>query len=175
MGHSFRRLTSVHLCAIITYVSTSSSDASTGSRGSPRSQQGPSLPGGPLPKAILEAWLLLLIGSWGSHGYALSDALKKLGFEALDHTRVYRLLRDLERRGFLLSSWDVQSNGPARRSYRLTESGEEFLAASAQVMQGYLRMMGTFTEMYTGALESMLGLEKDGQEPDITERRGYDD
>lgn len=115
-----------------------------------------------MPKTFLEAWLLLLLRTWGGHGYALADALNKLGFAGIDHTRIYRQLRSLERRGLLLSTWDVASYGPARRVYQLTKAGEDFLGTWAQALQGYTQMTSAFMNMYSGALKSMMDLQRGG-------------
>ena len=110
---------------------------------------------GKLPKSLLDAWLLLLVKTWSGHGYALVDMLTKLGFASVDHTRVYRELRSLEQQGLVQSVWDFASNGPAKRVYKLTKAGDEFLSGSAQVMEGYFKMVTAFTNMYTGALGSL--------------------
>jgi len=116
-----------------------------------------------VPKTFLEAWLLLLLRTWGGHGYALADALSKMGFVGIDHTRVYRQLRSLERRGLVLSTWDAASYGPARRVYQLTEAGEVFLSGWAQALEGYTQMTSAFMNMYTGALQSMVDLQRRGR------------
>lgn len=120
-----------------------------------------------VPKTFLEAWLLLLLRTWGGHGYALADALSKMGFVGIDHTRIYRQLRSLERRGLLLSTWDLASYGPARRVYQLTQAGEEFLSGWASALQGYTQMTSAFMNMYTGALQSMVDRQRGrkGQSP----------
>lgn len=112
-----------------------------------------------LPKSFLEPWLLLLLRTWSGHGYGLGEALNRMGFTGVDHTRIYRQLRELERRGLLFSSWDVASHGPAKRVYKLTQAGEEFLAASAQALDGYAKMVNAFTDLYAGAFKSLTGLQ----------------
>ncbi len=43
---------------------------------------------------------------------------------------VYGLLRRLERHGFIYSRWSVEESGPARRIYRITEEGLDYLEDS---------------------------------------------
>jgi PadR family transcriptional regulator PadR len=64
------------------------------------------------------------------HGYALLPELEEFGFTdgTLDPSLVYRALRDMEADGWLQSSWEEESQGPRRRSYKLTNLGEEQLA-----------------------------------------------
>ena len=107
-----------------------------------------------MPKSFLEAWLLLMLKTWGGHGYALSEDLSRMGIFGIDHTRIYRQLRELEKRGFLLSSWNTASFGPAKRVYQVTEAGEQFLASWAQTLQSYNKMMQAFTSMYAGAFST---------------------
>lgn len=100
-----------------------------------------------LPKGLFEAWLLLLLRSSG-HGYALIEMLSRMGVAGIDHTRVYRELRSLERRGLLLSTWDVSADGPAKRVYQVTHAGEEFLAISAEGLKAYAKVMAAFMDLY---------------------------
>ena len=79
---------------------------------------------------FLEPCLLLLLHCHQAHGYELLDELRPFGFGAnpADLSTVYRILRDLEERGFAVSHWDTSSAGPARREYSITEEGDHYLA-----------------------------------------------
>ena len=109
-----------------------------------------------LPKGLFEAWLLLLLRSWSGHGYALTEMLTRMGVVGIDHTRVYRELRSLERRGLLLSSWDVGSDGPAKRVYQVTQAGEEFLAVLAEALRAYAKVMTAFMDLYGTGWNALL-------------------
>jgi PadR family transcriptional regulator PadR len=76
---------------------------------------------------FIDPCLLLLIARDPSHGYDLIERLKCYGFEGVDPTRVYRHLRHLEDEGFLESAWSTETSGPARRAYRITKEGLDFL------------------------------------------------
>jgi poly-beta-hydroxybutyrate-responsive repressor len=176
MGNSgLDPLTKMHLCANITYVTTPRKKNS--SKASPtlkaQGQQPAGLPVGEMPKSVVEAWLLLLLKTWGAHGYALVELLKGVGFTNIDHTRIYRELRGLEKRGLVTSAWDVSSNGPAKRLYTITAAGEEFLSGCAQLLQGYTRVLEAFGTLYSGGFKTLL----DFQTGRITERekKGGDD
>jgi PadR family transcriptional regulator len=90
--------------------------------------------GGACPRRIarfLEPCLLLLLRGDASHGYNLTEELARFGFlpGTLDSSVVYRLLREMEADGWVISAWDTAGSGPPRRVYRVTHDGEEYLAA----------------------------------------------
>ena len=78
---------------------------------------------------LLEPALLLLLHQGLSHGYALLDRLKEYGLGQVDPSAIYRALRDMEDRGWVTSTWDKEeTQGPPRRVYQLTGSGDKALA-----------------------------------------------
>lgn len=82
-----------------------------------------------LPGLLRPCLLLLIAEGKSKHGYELSSALGELGLDvSADGGRLYRALRHLEKAGLVESSWDTQTNGPARRVYSITQAGIEFLA-----------------------------------------------
>jgi DNA-binding PadR family transcriptional regulator len=64
-----------------------------------------------------------------SYGYELSSELKKKGLtdKIPASSIVYRLLRKLEKKKFVKSSWLTNGKGPAKRIYKITEKGEKLL------------------------------------------------
>ncbi len=79
---------------------------------------------------FVEPSLLLLLREAANHGYNLLDSLEQFGFTEgdLDPSIVYRVLREMEGEGLLISQWDTAQSGPPRRVYRITEVGEGYLA-----------------------------------------------
>lgn len=76
---------------------------------------------------FIEPVLLYLLHVRGeSHGYelALAAAQHQLTDSEVDRGAVYRTLRMLEENGHVISEWTFGGSGPARRVYRLTESGQ---------------------------------------------------
>ena len=57
------------------------------------------------------------------------EKLSELGLAdgPADPGAVYRALRALEEDGFVISKWETQESGPARRVYQLTKFGEKLL------------------------------------------------
>ena len=85
-----------------------------------------------------------------AHGYELLEGLKQFGFEQnpVDSSTVYRLLRGLEKRGYVTSRWDTSSGGPARRLYQITEEGSGYLAWWVDDLRETDRMLHYFLDVY---------------------------
>ncbi|MDP8958873.1 MAG: helix-turn-helix transcriptional regulator [Actinomycetota bacterium] len=101
---------------------------------------------GGLPKNFIRPCLLLLIGEQPSHGYDLLERLGTLGIGGSDPGGLYRTLRSMEQEGLVTSTWEMSTVGPARRTYRLTDEGFDWLhawsgalAESRRILSGYLR------------------------------------
>lgn len=76
------------------------------------------------------AAVLVLLAEHPSHGYELAERLGEFGVARRSFSEMgglYRLLSWLEAEGFVSSSWDTSSPGPARRVYTITPAGREFL------------------------------------------------
>lgn len=106
-----------------------------------------------LPRNLMVPYVLLFLKNWSAHGYQIMQTLTLLGFAAVDPATVYRTLRQMEREGLVLSSWETGAAGPARRTYQITESGEQFLAQWAEALSGYQRFLDRFFNLYTGGGE----------------------
>ena len=75
------------------------------------------------------------------HGYVVVQRLKAMAMfreQGPDVTGVYRLLRSMEKRGFVTSSWDTSASGPARRLYTLTKDGRSCLKRWTATLRKYL-------------------------------------
>jgi PadR family transcriptional regulator PadR len=85
---------------------------------------------------ILEPALLLLLHHGPAHGYTFLEQLEEFGLGHLNPSVVYRVLRDMEDRGWVTSTWDEEtSQGPPRRVYQITAQGDEMLALWTQDLQ----------------------------------------
>jgi poly-beta-hydroxybutyrate-responsive repressor len=103
-----------------------------------------------LPRNLLVPYVLLFLKNWSAHGYQILQTLTMLGFAAVDPATVYRTLRQMEKEGLVSSSWQTGTAGPARRTYRITTSGEEFLSQWAEALGAYQRFLDRFFELYAG-------------------------
>lgn len=95
-----------------------------------------------------EPVLLLLLRQKGrAYGYELAHELNDhaLTGSIIERGAVYRTLRTLEANGNVVSDWDVNGSGPARRHYRLTPRGEEHLQEWAEVLERLAESMQGFS------------------------------
>jgi PadR family transcriptional regulator PadR len=82
----------------------------------------------PLSNTLLEPVLLTLLKEKPRHGYSILSDLVALGIDTLHPSVVYRILRDLEELEWIQSDWENdETQGPPRRVYRLTTTGEDAL------------------------------------------------
>lgn len=73
-------------------------------------------------RELIAAWVLLQLEGGASHGYDLRRALAERDLHP-DAGTLYRLLRELDRAGWVQSRWLSPAAGPPRRLYRITASG----------------------------------------------------
>lgn len=117
-------------------------------------QQPCCLAGGRL-RGYLQPCLLLLLLQQPGHGYELLERLaNQPDMPQADPGLLYRTLRQMERQGLLSSAWDTSGEGPARRQYRVTDEGIEFLHAWAVEIDQMRRHMERFLKVYGGLFES---------------------
>ena len=103
---------------------------------------------------MLEPALLLLLHYDPAHGYTLLEQLGEFGLGDLNPSMVYRLLRDMEEKGWVTSTWDDEgAQGPPRRVYRLTALGAEVLGGYAQDLQEARGMIDRLLGAYRRHLE----------------------
>ncbi|MDK2847329.1 MAG: PadR family transcriptional regulator, regulatory protein PadR [Desulfuromonadales bacterium] len=109
---------------------------------------GPQAGFGNLPRFIEPVVLYLLKKFGQAHGYQLAGELPEhaIGETVIDRGALYRTLRQLEAAGYVSSDWDVSGAGPARRLYRLTPPGEEFLSHWANLIERMADSMTDFAE-----------------------------
>lgn len=121
----------------------------------PRHRRGWAMEGGsnfedrhsPLTISMLEPALLILLKAQPRHGYTLLADLESLGMSTLHPSVVYRTLREMEGLEWIQSDWETsQTQGPPRRTYRLTIRGEEAL-------RNWQHELGRTRELISGLLE----------------------
>jgi len=81
-------------------------------------------------RGVMHIAILSLLKGRDSHGSDLYQSLKdRFGMEAAKPV-VYMALRRMERHGLLVSHWDMEDSGPAKRVYKITEDGIDYLNES---------------------------------------------
>lgn len=143
------------LCANLTYVNGKRQPGRNTRATKPAEEGAPQTPRG-VPTSVLEPWILLLLKQWSGHGYWLLQSLQQLGLGEIDHTTLYKELRNLEKRGLVASSWLTGEAGPARRAYNLTEAGERVLQAWVGTVSQYQKMWTSFFDLYSATLKGLV-------------------
>ncbi len=95
---------------------------------------------------------LVLLRTEPSHGYKLMERLDEFGSEQTNPGTMYKTLRQVEDEGFCKSEWETPEDGPARRTYSVTDAGEEYLAAWAEGCKRYQDVMDSFLRAYASVL-----------------------
>ena len=96
-----------------------------------------------------EPALLLLLRERPRHGYELIELVPELsGGDRVDVGNLYRFLRGLESDGIVESEWRGDLPGPAKRTYRLTETGEKLLGQWADALRETQAEVSTFLDRY---------------------------
>jgi DNA-binding PadR family transcriptional regulator len=96
---------------------------------------------------FVEPVVLLLLKKKGrSYGYDLSNDLHAhaLTDAEIERAALYRTLRQLETNGNVVSEWNTDQSGPARRVYRLTPQGHKHLDEWATVLDHVSKSMARF-------------------------------
>jgi len=76
----------------------------------------------------------------------------------LDPSVIYRVLREMEEKGWVSSSWqEEEAQGPPRRVYRLTLQGNETLAQWSQDLQQTRQLIDHLLDRYEQHMESGKG------------------
>ncbi|MGB9768040.1 MULTISPECIES: PadR family transcriptional regulator [Dictyoglomus] len=98
------------------------------------------------PTFWLRAWIVISLSERELHGYELISSLSEIFPNLLSPGiggmgRGYRILKDLEEEGIIVSRWDLEGTGPAKKVYRLTSEGErlrEDIIKHIEEMQDYI-------------------------------------
>ena len=115
--------------------------------GSDRHEASEPLSGWP-PRDILAPFVLLAVSLQRAHGYVIEDYLRTLGIFGVTMSTLYRTLRQMEKDGFLVSTWEPGPTGPARRVYTITDAGHAWLDSSAAVLNAYRETIDRFFGLY---------------------------
>ena len=103
---------------------------------------------------FVEPTLLLLLHHGRAHGYTLIEQLGEYGLADIDSSVIYRALRDMEERAWLVSSWEEEeTQGPPRRVYRLTRLGDELLGWWIRDLRGTRDMIDHLLSAYNQHME----------------------
>jgi PadR family transcriptional regulator, regulatory protein PadR len=100
------------------------------------------------PRDVLAPFVLLAVSMERAHGYVIEDYLRALGVFGITMSTLYRTLRQMEKDGFLESTWEPGPTGPARRVYSITDAGHAWLDTSVVMLDAYRQTIDRFLDLY---------------------------
>ncbi len=89
----------------------------------------------------IELYQLLLIAEKPAHGYELSSRINDFEipiFGVGQMGSLYRVLGSLKEMELITSEWDTEDTGPAKKNYKITKAGLEYLK-NAEIRIGRFR------------------------------------
>jgi DNA-binding PadR family transcriptional regulator len=98
---------------------------------------------------FVEPVLLFLLRRKGqSYGYELASKLRDFALTdaEIETSALYKTLRQLEQNDCVVSKWDVEGSGPARRLYALTSRGKQHLEEWITVLDHISKSMARLVE-----------------------------
>lgn len=95
----------------------------------------------------------MLVKEQPSHGYDLLERLGEFGLKGADPGGLYRALRAMEQEDLMASRWETSDVGPPRRTYALTEDGEDWLHAWAGTLRETNRALQRYLDRYEKLVE----------------------
>ena len=104
------------------------------------------------PRDMLAPFVLLAVSLQRAHGYVIEDYLRALGLFGITMSTLYRTLRQMEKDGFLESTWEPGPTGPTRRVYTITDAGHVWLDSSAAMLNAYRDTIDRFFGLYGAGL-----------------------
>ena len=99
---------------------------------------------------FMETSLLVLLAEQTGHGYSLSEQLKDFGYDDINVSTLYRSMRKMEERSWVVSSWEQGDKGPQRRVYAITDIGraalDEWIEVFKQRRSNIETLLGKYGE-----------------------------
>jgi PadR family transcriptional regulator PadR len=107
-------------------------------------------PGSKKTERYIQPSILLALKTKPSYGYELIQEISQYGFieGQFPPGMIYRHLRELEENGLVVSEWETEGAGPAKRVYQLTAEGLEVLEFWIGYMKKQAERLLKFVEMY---------------------------
>jgi PadR family transcriptional regulator, regulatory protein PadR len=120
-----------------------------------RKEKTPRHPGSKRAQKYIQPSILLALKQKPSYGYELIQEMPQFGFieGQVPPGMIYRHLRELEDNGLVISRWETEGTGPAKRVYQLTAEGLEVLAFWIGYMKNQAERLVKFIEIYQKALK----------------------
>jgi DNA-binding PadR family transcriptional regulator len=101
--------------------------------------------------------ILSVLAQESLHGYLILERLAEAALfrdQRPDPAGVYRMLKDMEHEGLVTCAWDLQSSGPARRQYSITDRGRACLSKWFETITNYQESIIILLGTIKNALEA---------------------
>lgn len=110
-------------------------------------------PGSKKTERYIQPSILLALKTKPSYGYELIQEITQFGFieGQVPPGMIYRHLRELEENGLVVSEWETEGVGPAKRVYQLTGEGLEVLEFWIGYMKNQAEKLLKFVGLYPQA------------------------
>ena len=108
------------------------------------------------PDRYMQPSILMALLSGESYGYEMLQRISEYGFLKGEAPpgMIYRHLRQMEEDQLVLSRWEAEGTGPARRVYAITQEGREVLEAWVGYMERQAVLLQDFAARYSRAIHS---------------------
>jgi len=100
--------------------------------------------------------ILAVLAHESLHGYLILERLADAAMfrdQPPDPAGVYRILKTMEQEGLVTCAWDLQSSGPARRQYTITDRGLTCLRTWLETLMNYRNSVDRLVATVQKALE----------------------
>ncbi len=100
----------------------------------------------------IEGYVLLLLSKAPAHGYDLTRSLGEFDVEFSGIGQMgtlYRILRQMEAKGIVVSEWNTTGVGAPRRVYKITAEGENYLHLYVKHLKDTKARIDKFIEKYS--------------------------
>jgi len=99
-------------------------------------------------KGLMRIAILSIIKQKPVYGSEIHQIVRnKIGLD-VPKSIIYILLRRMERNGFIISNWDVSGSGPAKRVYRITDMGLEYLNDSIDRLRKVVPIISNIIDIF---------------------------
>jgi PadR family transcriptional regulator, regulatory protein PadR len=96
---------------------------------------------------LLQPRILQILTKEKNHGYGIVQALEMEPLfheEKADTAGIYRALATLQDRGLIEFEWILESSGPAKKQYAITDEGKHCLHYWIKTLQDYRQALDDF-------------------------------
>ena len=121
-------------------------------------------PGSGKRDRFIQPSLLMGLYRRATYGYELIQTIQRYGFieGSAPPGMIYRHLRQLEEDGLVVSRWETEGAGPAKRIYTLTADGRDMLSLWIEHMQDQAGRLERFVARYRQAVADAEGTQSAG-------------